>query len=548
MKAVIILALCATLALAATESHHHAKAGLADGRARMMAYTFATHAPVVVQGVAGVTDECFAAAQTLGQSFNSCPALTHDAGELFNNKTKVIDQAAVANYCEAPCKATFETDLQSFVTKCKPLEILLIENAAGSTFDLFKLIFALKMPCIKNGNEYCLPTFVKLTRKFDGNKDYQPTDQDLTDICTPCLKTFLVFLAKWMKPAELKGLFFVDLFCTKDGTTWCLPEHQIIDSMPETNKDEKIAKNTRICNTQCTQKIVIKIALAYKLIDTTPAEQTAIAAWYKALDIVCSRTKNGDTCGVLGAKVDARLDQAAATGCNLITKQCPDACRNNVVDFVNEYDCCFERFKEVELAWGGNGDFWGSRIDFAEKTCNIPIPAACTGANKQLVAKLVIRNLKFAAWYAAEKSKQAAILAAIAADIARELGAKESDSEADGASATVQAVIGHNGIVTYAEDTSSMTVTVTVQGASDAQINSFQTDLNNQVSTGSTAFNTLSGKADVSTRSDVTDGFSIDSSKSSTTQTAAGSNGAGQVAVSGVLVAGLVLAAAALQF
>jgi hypothetical protein len=220
----------------------------------------------------------------------------------------------------------------------------------------------------------------------------------------------------------------------------------------------------------------------------------------------------------LAAVVGRRLKEAGDDGkCNLDAGLCPASCKTKATEFVDDYDCCIERFVEVEEATQSANPVWRKIIDFVEGKCEVTVPDACQGASKEIAAQLVIRNLKFAAWYLLQKEKQAKILAKIALDIARELGVRENAVTCNKGEETIQAVVGHNGIVTYATDPNSVTVSVTIKDDNDAALNAANTQLSAGITDSTLSFaqlNNPKGEAGVTVRSDPTDGFSVDPAKS----------------------------------
>jgi hypothetical protein len=266
---------------------------------------------------------------------------------------------------------------------------------------------------------------------------------------------------------------------------------------------------------------LLKIVFASRLFEQSPKEVFLQAVWFKLLDGLCARTRGGnqETCGELTAVVGARLQQAGQAGCNLASATCSDTCKADVKDFVAKYDCCIKRFVEVDSKFGTAQTIWTTIVKYTEDKCLVPVPDACKGAGRKLVARLVIRNLKFAVWYNMVQAQKALIIAAIKADIAREIGARLDDIEEGQATAATTQSVGANGFVTYAVDDTSTSIDLTITDDNEAAINSMSADLSAAISGGTIAFSQLTaytvneGKPEI--RANSAEGFTLNVEASS---------------------------------
>jgi len=219
---------------------------------------------------------------------------------------------------------------------------------------------------------------------------------------------FIADLVRWT-PLTIKDFYFIDQFCTMDGSLFCWNELQAISAMPDGD-----AKTTRICSSSCYQRILIK-AILFEATNGT-IDVNAVKTLVMLNDI-CATGPTGAYCFDEFSTIGTTVNQAAAAGCNWLTGACPASCNTLATNLINTEGCCMNNFQQI-AAISGNATLiieLGIIVNFIQTKCMVSIPPACPRSDRNVTVEIVLENLAWAAYQANVDVVRAAVIRDLAA-------------------------------------------------------------------------------------------------------------------------------------
>jgi len=321
-----------------------------------------------------------------------------------------VDQTALATACTNQCVPNIRADVLNAIQVCQPAYF------AGSLNDLknlFKFLALIRLPCIQNNGEYCLP---KLQAFFNS----QPTlsansqDSDLSGFCDPCLRKLLIVVAYITDNANVtQALAGIQFVCIQSNGHYCYLQFLKINAAPDTN-----SKLTIACQTRCLTKIVLFWTLY------NPDQIVQGYTELRALAFLCTKNANGAYCFT----TTSSLSNGNSTDpCADLSNGCPSACQSHLSTVSSSMGCCFRSFLNLVFAQGGSNvtvaDI-NNYLSFVSNLCKVTFADPCkTKLQSQVQFALTLKGIADAYW--ASVARRTLLIGKIRNDILRSYGIED---------------------------------------------------------------------------------------------------------------------------
>jgi hypothetical protein len=345
-------------------------------------------------------------------------ALRESVFEPANTTTPTQFAADVQAFCEGTCEADLLPALRATVSACNFDETTVLPNGVR-VVDLFRLIIAsVKVPCIQANDEYCFAKFYQEQASPTLAEGNRPTDQDMANLCTPCIPKILRVMAIFEPQKAKLSAMILSVACMRDQGKWCYREIQAIQDL---NQNDPIATKVQTtCRTNCYPRVVMQMR-AYGADGNNFDVRNVVG-----FAVACGRNEAGELCmpKILTAAAAAETGTNTCPQDPLAANTCDTACGDKIQGFLDATGCCANNYLLMQTR---SLEETIRLRTWLSTTCSVEMPDACP-ALKKIVKRIVLANVKVEVI----KARRAAIRAAIRRDVAAYLGVEYEQLAIDG--------------------------------------------------------------------------------------------------------------------